>query len=55
MDVSGYDLLAALAIAFPALLLVLALFEPGLPYKINSAQSLPRSSQPGDSTPAFCT
>lgn len=41
MDVSGYDVLAIVAIAFLALMLVLALFEPGLPYKINSAQSLP--------------
>ena len=54
MDVSGYDVLATVAIAFLALLLVLALFEPDLPYKINSAQSLPRPSQSGDSTPAFC-
>ena len=40
MDVSGYDVLATIAIAFLALMLVLALFEPGLPYKINSAKSL---------------
>jgi cardiolipin synthase A/B len=40
MDVSGYDVLATIAIAFLALMLILALFEPGLPYKINSAKSL---------------
>jgi cardiolipin synthase len=45
MDVSGYDVLSIVAIAFLALMLVLALFEPGLPYKINSAKSLPPDSE----------
>ena len=40
MDVSGYDVLATIAIAFLALMLVLALFEPGLPYKINTTGSV---------------
>src|SRR5436853_1079781 len=44
MDVSGYDVLAIIAIAFLALMLVLALFEPGLPYKINAASSAPPDS-----------
>jgi cardiolipin synthase len=44
MDVSGYDVLATIAIAFLALMLVLALFEPGLPYKINAASSAPPDS-----------
>jgi cardiolipin synthase len=44
MDVSGYDVLAIIAIAFLALMLVLALFEPGLPYKINTTSSLPPDS-----------
>jgi cardiolipin synthase len=44
MDVSGYDVLATIAIAFLALMLVLALFEPGLPYKINADSSAPPDS-----------
>src|ERR1044071_580178 len=44
MDVSGYDVLATIAIAFLALMLVLALCEPGLPYKINTAGSVPPDS-----------
>jgi cardiolipin synthase A/B len=44
MDVSGYDVLATIAIAFLALMLVLALFEPGLPYKINTTGSVPPDS-----------
>ena len=44
MDVSAYDVLATIAIAFLALLLILALFEPGLPYKINATESLPTDS-----------
>ncbi|MFL6274655.1 MAG: phospholipase D-like domain-containing protein [Blastocatellia bacterium] len=44
MDVSAYDVLATIAIAFLALMLILALFEPGLPYKINATESLPTDS-----------
>lgn len=44
MNVSAYDVLAIIAIAFLALMLVLALFEPGLPYKINAASSVPIES-----------
>ena len=39
MDVSAYDVLATIAIAFLALVLFLALFEPGLRYKISPAAS----------------
>ena len=44
MDVSAYEVLSTIAIAFLALMLILALFEPGLPYKINGAESLPTDS-----------
>ncbi|HJQ23015.1 MAG TPA: phospholipase D-like domain-containing protein [Blastocatellia bacterium] len=44
MDVSAYDVLSIIAIAFLALMLILALFEPGLPYKINATESLPTDS-----------
>ena len=44
MDVSAYDVLSIIAIAFLALMLILALFEPGLPYKINATESLPTAS-----------
>ena len=41
MDVSAYDVFATIAIAFLALMLVLALFEPGLRYKINTTAAAP--------------
>lgn len=44
MDVSAYDVFAIIALAFLALMLVLALFEPGLPYKINAASLAPVAS-----------
>ncbi len=45
MDVSAYDVIATIAIAFLALMLFLALFEPGLRYKINASPSVPLDSE----------
>jgi cardiolipin synthase A/B len=45
MDVSAFNVIAIIAIAFLALMLVLALFEPGLRYKIRAMSSLPIDSE----------
>lgn len=45
MDVSAYDVIATIAIAFLALMLFLALFEPGLRYKISTSPSVPLDSE----------
>jgi cardiolipin synthase len=45
MDVSAYDVIATIAIAFLALMLFLALFEPGLRYKIRAAPPVPLDSE----------
>ncbi|MGA9769748.1 MAG: phospholipase D-like domain-containing protein [Blastocatellia bacterium] len=45
MDVSAYDVIATIAIAFLALMLFLALFEPGLHYKISTSPSVPLNSK----------
>lgn len=45
MDVSAYDVISIIAIAFLALMLFLALFEPGLRYKIRTTPSLPLDSE----------
>jgi cardiolipin synthase len=36
MDLSAYNIIAVIAIAFLSLMLFLALFEPGLPYRVTS-------------------
>ena len=45
MDLSAFNVIAIIAIAFLALMLVLALFEPGLRYKIRAAPSVPIDSE----------
>src|SRR6185503_13553643 len=45
MDVSAYDVISIIAIAFLALMLFLALFEPGLRYKIRTTPPLPLDSE----------
>ncbi|HKP86897.1 MAG TPA: phospholipase D-like domain-containing protein [Blastocatellia bacterium] len=45
MDVSAYDVISIIAIAFLALMLFLALFEPGLRYKIRTTISPPLDSE----------
>ncbi|HST22523.1 MAG TPA: phospholipase D-like domain-containing protein [Blastocatellia bacterium] len=45
MDVSAYDVIATIAIAFLALMLFLALFEPGLRYKIRASPPVPLDSE----------
>jgi cardiolipin synthase len=45
MDVSAYDVISIIAIAFLALMLFLALFEPGLRYKIRTTPSVPLGSE----------
>jgi len=45
MDVSAYDVIATIAIAFLALMLFLALFEPGLRYKIRTSPPVPLDSE----------
>jgi cardiolipin synthase A/B len=45
MDVSAYDVISIIAIAFLALMLFLALFEPGLRYKIRLSPSLQPDSE----------
>ena len=44
MEFSAFNILAIIAIAFLSLLLFLALFEPGLPYRIRRTRSLPIDS-----------
>src|SRR5262249_33208185 len=44
MDLSAFNIIAIIAIAFLALMLVLALFEPGLSYKIYTSPSVPIDS-----------
>jgi cardiolipin synthase len=45
MDVTAYDVISIIAIAFLALMLFLALFEPGLRYKIRISPSLRPDSE----------
>src|SRR5215210_2328022 len=45
MDLSAFNVIAIIAIAFLALMLVLALFEPGLMYKIRAVPSAPIDSE----------
>jgi cardiolipin synthase A/B len=45
MDVSAFNVIAIIAIAFLALMLFLALFEPGLRYKIRAMSSVPIDSE----------
>jgi cardiolipin synthase len=45
MDVSAYDVISIIAIAFLALMLFLALFEPGLRYKIRTTPPVPLDSE----------
>jgi len=44
MDLSAFNIIAIIAIAFLALMLVLALFEPGLNYKVYTSPSVPIDS-----------
>jgi cardiolipin synthase len=44
MELSAFNILAVIAIAFLSLLLFLALFEPGLPYRIRKTNPLPIDS-----------
>jgi cardiolipin synthase len=45
MDVSAFNVIAIIAISFLALMLFLALFEPGLRYKIRAMSSVPLESE----------
>jgi cardiolipin synthase A/B len=45
MDVSAFNVIAIIAIAFLALMLILALFEPGLRYKIKAVPSVSLDSE----------
>ncbi len=45
MDLSTFNIIAIIAIAFLSLILFLALFEPGLPYKITRTSSVPIDSE----------
>ncbi|HSE98973.1 MAG TPA: cardiolipin synthase [Blastocatellia bacterium] len=45
MDLSAYNIIATIAIAFLSLMLILALFEPGLPYKVSSPPRVPLDSK----------
>src|SRR5215216_6413390 len=45
MDVSAFNVIAIIAIAFLALMLFLALFEPGLRYKIKAVPSIQLDSE----------
>jgi cardiolipin synthase len=45
MDVSAFNVIAIISIAFLALMLFLALFEPGLRYKIRAARSVSSDSE----------
>ncbi|HEX8184452.1 MAG TPA: phospholipase D-like domain-containing protein [Blastocatellia bacterium] len=45
MDLSAFNVIAIISIAFLALMLFLALFEPGLRYKIRATPSVPIDSE----------
>jgi cardiolipin synthase len=45
MDLSAYNIISIIAIAFLSLMLILALFEPGLPYKVSKPPSVPLDSK----------
>jgi cardiolipin synthase len=45
MDLSAFNVIAIIAIAFLSLMLFLALFEPGLPYTITRTSSVPIDSE----------
>ncbi|HVG21243.1 MAG TPA: phospholipase D-like domain-containing protein [Blastocatellia bacterium] len=45
MDLSAFNVIAIISIAFLALMLFLALFEPGLRYKIRATPSVPPDSE----------
>jgi cardiolipin synthase A/B len=45
MDFSAFDIIAIISIAFLALMLFLALFEPGLRYKIYKSPAIPLDSE----------
>ncbi|HWP44524.1 MAG TPA: phospholipase D-like domain-containing protein [Blastocatellia bacterium] len=45
MDLSAYNIISIIAIAFLTLMLILALFEPGLPYKVSSRDRIPLDSK----------
>ena len=45
MDLSAFNVIAIIAIAFLSLMLFLALFEPSLPYKISRTSSVPIDSE----------
>lgn len=45
MDLSAFNVIAIIAIAFLSLMLFLALFEPSLPYKITRTSSVPIDSE----------
>src|ERR1044071_8490109 len=45
MDLSAFNVIATIAIAFLALMLFLALFEPGLRYRIRATRSLSPDSE----------
>ena len=45
MDLSAFNVIAIIAIAFLSLMLFLALFEPSLPYKITRTSSTPIDSE----------
>jgi hypothetical protein len=44
MDLSPFNVIAIIAIAFLSLTLFLALFEPGLPYKVRTTTPAPIDS-----------
>ena len=45
MDLSAFNVIAIISIAFLALMLFLALFEPGLRYKIYKSPTIPLDSE----------
>ena len=45
MDLSAFNVIAIIAIAFLSLMLFLALFEPALPYRITRASTVPLDSE----------
>ena len=45
MDLSAFNVIAIIAIAFLSLMLFLALFEPALPYRITRASTVPLDSK----------
>ena len=44
MDSTAYLVLSWIALAFMGLMLLLALFEPALPYRMSKRPPLPRSA-----------